>query len=132
MKGFALTEYILTIGLLIVEVILLSMFTVNFLIPGINAAEVIESVSLGNSIATTANALSVQDEGEIKLTFSRDFLITAGIENKKNYILVTGSGEDKNENKVFLEAKLKNLIQKNTKTLTLRKTGGSDLVEVLA
>ena len=132
LKGsWGTTEYFAIIGMLIIEIILISMFATNFIIPGTDSAEIIESVSLGNSIATTINALSVQDEGTIKLIFSKEFLVVGGTENKKNYISVISDKGGKKENKVFLEAKLKNLIHQNTKSVTIKKERESDLIEVL-
>ena len=125
-KGsMAVSAYIMLIGKLIVEIVLLSMFTSQVIIPGINAAEVIESVSLANSLATSINSLSIQDEGTIKFTFSKEFLIITGIESK-NFIAV-----EKEDKKVFLEAKLKNLIHKKTKTLIIKKDFSSNLIEVI-
>ena len=126
LKGsMAVSAYIMLIGKLIVEIVLLSMFTSQVIIPGINAAEVIESVSLSNSLATSINSLSIQDEGTIKFTFSKEFLIITGIESK-NFIAV-----EKEDKKVFLEAKLKNLIHKKTKTLIIKKDFSSNLIEVI-
>src|SRR3989338_2840741 len=126
-KGsMAVSAYIMLIGKLIVEIVLLSMFTSQVIIPGINAAEVIESVSLSNSLATSINSLSVQEEGTIKFTFSKEFLVITGIDGKKNFIAV-----EKEDKKVFLEARLKNLIHKKTKTLIIKKDFSSNLIEVI-
>ena len=127
LKGsMAVSAYIMLIGKLIVEIVLLSMFTSQVIIPGINAAEVIESVSLSNSLATSINSLSVQEEGTIKFTFSKEFLVITGIDGKKNFIAV-----EKEDKKVFLEARLKNLIHKKTKTLIIKKDFSSNLIEVI-
>ncbi len=126
LKGISATSsYTIFIGNIIVMLTLISLFTTQIIAPGIDSMHVIESVSLGNTIAAVTNALSVQDEGEITISFPKDYRVATGIEGGKNFIYV-----ENKEKKVFLEAKLKSLFDRTSKGIRIIKAPG-ELVEVV-
>ena len=128
MKGsYEMVEYFSLIEILIVVSALVIIFATHFLIPGMDASKLIQSVSQGNLLATTINAMSVQEEGEVKISFTDVLRVVVGIENKRNFISV---GDEKK--KIFFEARVKNLLSKKAKQLVIKKDKSSSLVEVIA
>ena len=121
----ATSSYIIFIANIVVMLTLVSVFTTQIIAPGIDSMHIIESASLGNTIASVTNALSVQEEGEVIISFPKDYRVATGIEGGKNFIYV----EDK-EKKVFFQSKLKSLFDKTIDGIKISKKPG-ELMEVV-
>lgn len=82
----AIGELIMFVGIMLLGLIVVFIFSTKILAPGLEIASAIEDASLAYSVASVVNILSTVDAGEVKMDFSKQFDIKSAVSAGSVYI----------------------------------------------
>ena len=89
MKGTeAFPELITFIGVIVIGMLVISVYTSQTVVPGIKAAELVEQSSLASAMQSIINTLSTTDSGKVTKDFVKEHRIRLSFVDGKNYIFV--------------------------------------------
>lgn len=120
----AASSYIMWITVLVISIGAITALTTQVFVPGLKTAQIVEEKSLAFELASSMNALSLEESGEVEKIFTKEYLLETGREGEKYFISI-------GDEKVFTNAKLKDIVLETTDRIKIVKNFDDDFLEVL-